>query len=226
MPEMHGTEIAERIKEDPALEQIPIILMTEAGLRSLSLARSNTLKIVRNLTKPVKQTKLWEAIHECLQLPDAPATAASTSALPHPDDGALNILIAEDDAVNQHLIRRVIEAMGHQITLCEDGQRAVDAFEVAKFDLVLMDVRMPNLNGFEATKEIRRLEEGTSSHTPIIAMTAHAMKGDRQRCLDAGMDDYIAKPLKADALHQVIQRVMDNSAPHADAPDANDPPTP
>ncbi|AWV90236.1 response regulator [Bradymonas sediminis] len=225
MPEMRGTELAARIHQDPELRQIPIILMSEAGLRSLSLAESKTLKIVRNLTKPVKQTKLWEAIHECLQLPDAPAAAASSSALPHPDEGALNILIAEDDAVNQHLIRRVIEAQGHQITLCEDGQRAVDAFEVAKFDLILMDVRMPNLNGFEATKAIRRLEEGTSSHTPIIAMTAHAMKGDRQLCLDAGMDDYIAKPLKADALHQVIQRVMDKSAPNSDSADANDPPT-
>jgi|GEM_PF-893635 len=222
MPDMSGVEVAEQIRQDPDLAAIPILLMTSQGIPSLSLEEFKALKIMRSLTKPVKQIDLWKAVNECLQspAPQRPQPAADT--VEPPAEKALHILIAEDDRVNQRLIQRVLEAWGHKITLCPDGNAAVDAFEVSKFDLILMDVRMPHLNGFEATKKIRRLEKGSATHTPIIAMTAHAMKGDRQRCLDAGMDDYIAKPIKADALQQVIQRVLETE--DDPAPESNHPP--
>lgn len=218
MPDMSGIEVAEQLQDTPDLAAIPTLLMTSQGVPSLSVEEFKALKIMRSLTKPVKQIDLWDALIECLKSPAARRPQPTPDTAQPPDADALHILIAEDDRVNQRLIQRVIEAWGHHITLVPDGNAAVDAFEVSKFDLILMDVRMPKLNGFEATKKIRRLEKGSSTHTPIIAMTAHAMKGDRQRCLDAGMDDYIAKPLKADALQQVIQRVI-----HTEDDSAGDP---
>ena len=112
--------------------------------------------------------------------------------------GKLHILLVEDNAINQKLALRLLQHGGHSVVCANDGRQALAAFGREPFDLVLMDVQMPNMDGFEATAEIRRLEAAVSRHTPILALTANAMKGDRERCLAAGMDGYVAKPLRRD----------------------------
>ena len=120
----------------------------------------------------------------------------------------LRILLAEDNLVNQKLASRLLENQGHMVVVAADGAQALDILEKQSFDLVLMDAQMPVMDGFEATAAIRRLEENTRAHIPIIAMTAHAMVGDRQRCLQAGMDGYIAKPVHAHELFETIETVL------------------
>ena len=120
----------------------------------------------------------------------------------------LRILLAEDNLVNQKLASRMLENQGHMVVVASDGAQALDTLEKQSFDLVLMDAQMPVMDGFESTAAIRRLEEATRAHIPIIAMTAHAMVGDRQRCLQAGMDGYIAKPVHAHELFETIETVL------------------
>ena len=120
----------------------------------------------------------------------------------------LRILLAEDNPVNQRLSVHMLEKMGHLVAVAQTGKEALDALQTGKFDLVLMDLQMPEMDGFAATREIRTAEQGRQDHIPVIAMTAHAMKGDREECLAAGMDDYLAKPINSEELHQVIERVM------------------
>jgi CheY-like chemotaxis protein len=120
----------------------------------------------------------------------------------------LRILLAEDNLVNQRLAVRMLEKMGHQVVVAQTGQEALHSLRSEKFDLVLMDVQMPEMDGFAAAREIRRREQGGQEHVPVIAMTAHAMKGDRESCLEAGMDDYLAKPINREELQQVIERAM------------------
>jgi CheY-like chemotaxis protein len=121
----------------------------------------------------------------------------------------LRILLAEDSVVNQRLAVALLSKHEHRVTVVGDGKEAVAAARAGDYDLILMDVQMPEMDGLEATREIRRHEAGAGLHTPIIAMTAHALKGDRQRCLESGMDDYLAKPIHARELYKAIQRVMD-----------------
>jgi CheY-like chemotaxis protein len=118
----------------------------------------------------------------------------------------MHILLVEDNPVNQKLAQRAIEKMGHSITLAGNGVRAVEACTSGRFDLILMDLQMPEMDGIEATARIREAEQGTGRHTPIIAMTAHAMHGDRDQCIRAGMDDYISKPVDLHALARMIER--------------------
>src|SRR5206468_1453924 len=128
------------------------------------------------------------------------ASAAATAARP------LRILLAEDNEVNQRLAGRVLEKHGHSVIIVGDGRDALKALDREKFDVVLMDVQMPNMSGLEATAAIRLVEKMIGTHVPIIAMTAHAMAGDRQRCLESGMDDYLAKPLDPKTLFEAIER--------------------
>jgi len=125
-----------------------------------------------------------------------------------PDVGALRILLAEDNRVNQMLAQRVLENQGYTVVVAKNGAEAVTAFANDRFDIVLMDVQMPRMDGMEATAAIREKEKNTGHRTPIIALTAHAMVGDRERFLGAGMDDYLAKPLKPGELIETIQRVI------------------
>jgi CheY-like chemotaxis protein len=118
----------------------------------------------------------------------------------------LRILLAEDGLINQQVACRLLEVRGHHVSLAGNGKEAIAALEKEPFDLVLMDVQMPHMDGFEATAEIRKREQGTGTHIPIIAMTAHALKGDRERCTAAGMDGYLAKPIHAEALYEVVER--------------------
>ena len=130
--------------------------------------------------------------------------ALTAVAAPQDKIPALKVLLAEDNVVNQKLAKRLLEKMGHSVTLATNGNDAVDAYAGGRFDLILMDVQMPEMNGFEATERIRERERITGEHVFIIALTAHAIQGDRERCLAAGMDDYLSKPLNASALAEKL----------------------
>lgn len=220
MPKHTGKELAEIISRDDTLSAVPIIILTSAGVIPLSPEEYQTLSVVRNLSKPIKQTELWQALVEATTH-SLPQPAEPSPPTPQPQQRALRVLVAEDDRVNQRLIERVLQKQGHQIDLAADGSQAVKMFKKAPYDAVLMDVRMPIMDGFEATRRIREAET-SNNRVPIIAMTAHAMKGDRQRCILAGMDDYIAKPVKAAVLERVLH---DFTSPggHISAPENSNP---
>ena len=160
--------------------------------------------------------------HVTLRLVRAAAPIAAQAPAPPEvrapaDLPALAVLVAEDNRVNQLVITRLLDKQGHHVTLCANGRQAVAAFEAEAFDLVLMDVQMPEMDGFAATAEIRRREAGRPGcHLPIVALTAFAMSGDRERCLAAGMDDYLSKPIKTEALTAMLARIFGDGCPALD----------
>jgi PAS domain S-box-containing protein len=196
MPRPSGFEVAEQIKKDHSLKHTPVILLT-AAMHHESARRMRALGRTATVAKPVKQSELWDAIATVLHTASPAAkhdlvpAAKKYKAAGHP----LNILLAEDNAVNQQLAVQLLEKHGHSVTVAENGQEALDALQNADFDLVLMDVQMPVMGGLEAATEIRRRERATGEHIPVVAMTAHAMDGDREKCLEAGMDGYVSKPI-------------------------------
>jgi PAS domain S-box-containing protein len=204
MPEMDGYMLAQSIQEDPMLAGTTLLLLSSA---EGSNTRARDLAIAACLMKPIKGSELLDAIMTHLgsslrRGQEQAKAAAKTPAVVRP----LRILVAEDNSVNQKLILRLLERRGHRLVIVDNGRDALDALEEVEFDLVLMDVQMPLVGGFEATAEVRRREKGTDRHLPIVAMTAHAMKGDRERCLAAGMDAYISKPIHADELVRVVEQ--------------------
>jgi CheY-like chemotaxis protein len=158
------------------------------------------------LLKPVKQSALFEAIGRSLGRAEA-GLLPLTRHLLNESRRKLRVLLAEDNPINQKLGVRLLEKHGYSVTVANDGGEAVAAVKNAEFDLVLMDVQMPNMSGLEATAAIRALERGTGRRLPIVAMTARAMKGDEERCLEAGMDGYLAKPIQPDHMMDVIERI-------------------
>ena len=222
MPEMDGFELVKRIHETPELSQ-PVILMLTSGDRGDDIARCRKLGISSYLTKPVRRAELRAAIVAALarKAPplDLPAgrndiTNDTTSDAPRTVRGAgCRILLTEDNLVNQRVARRILEKAGHMVAIAENGKVALEILDRQTFDLILMDVQMPEMGGFEATARIRENEELTARHIPIVAMTAHAMAGDRERCLDAGMDDYLAKPVAASTLLEMVARYSPKPAP-------------
>ncbi len=209
--------MAEQIKRDAALSGAVIMMLT-SGDRADDVARCKQLGIAAYLLKPVKQSDLFDAIVSSVGL-IAPIETAAKHA-PLPKVACLDILLAEDSVVNQKLAIGLLEKRGHRIQIANNGCEAVEAVERRKFDLVLMDVQMPEMDGLEATAVIRRREQQTASRIPIIAMTAHAMKGDRELCLEAGMDDYISKPIRPDELYRTIE----NAAQRSQQPEGGDQP--
>ncbi len=206
MPDMDGFTVADHIKRDPRLSGAAILMLTSSGQRS-EIDRCQALGIAAYLTKPVTQTDLRAAMREALRAPAAPRLVrASASSAPKPRR-QLRVLLAEDNAVNQLVATRVLEKAHHTVLVAANGVEAVDAAATGMFDLILMDVQMPLLDGFEATRRIRKREGHTGSRVPIVAMTAHAMQGDRERCLAAGMDDYLAKPLQPRALADLLEQL-------------------
>jgi two-component system sensor histidine kinase/response regulator len=200
MPDVDGFALARQIAADARLSGAKVIMLTSsAGDRAADRT------IAAQLTKPVKQSDLLDAI----------LTAFGESVGPPPQDDPvrrprraadrrLNILVAEDNPTNQALVRLLLEQHRHRVTLVPDGREAVARSATGSFDLILMDVQMPEMDGFEATAVIRQRERATGTHIPIVAMTAHAMAGDRERCLAEGMDAYISKPLRPDDLLATI----------------------
>lgn len=207
MPEMDGFTVAERIKQRPELTDATIMMLTSAGQFG-DAARCHDLGIACYLVKPVKQSELLNSIMSCMDTPQAQAVAADDNdQTPENNMPFLRILVAEDNPVNQKLTTRILEKRGHSPVVVGDGSQALKAVQSQPFDLVLMDVQMPVMDGLEATAAIREWEKGNGTHIPIIAMTAHAMKGDMERCLESGMDGYVSKPVKPEELSKAIEAV-------------------
>jgi two-component system sensor histidine kinase/response regulator len=159
--------------------------------------------------KPIRQLELREAVARVLEASNQEGAVALVrrSSLDDARDpcSSLRVLLAEDNPVNQRLATRLLEKRGHRDVVASNGRQALEALERASFDLVLMDVQMPEMDGFEATAAIREKEKANGQHLPVIAVTAHAMKGDRERCLAAGMDGYLAKPIRQQELDDLLQ---------------------
>jgi signal transduction histidine kinase/DNA-binding response OmpR family regulator len=197
MPGMSGFDLAARIQKDPGLARTAILMLT-SDQRKGDATRCRELGIAAYLVKPVRQTELYKAILSAMKL--RPSVEQENPLLSADVSGQaftrlLHILLVEDNVINYTLATRILEKRGHTITLAKSGPEALAAMDSDSFDLVLMDVQMPGMDGLQATRIIRARELALGRHTPIIAMTAHAMKGDRQRCLQAGMDGYVSKPI-------------------------------
>ncbi len=205
MPQMDGFELAEQIKQTPGLSETRLIMLSSAGNLEGS-TRCRELGIDYCLVKPVKQSELLDSIVEALSVATAGEAAPAATVRKYPESAtSLHILLAEDGLVNQKVAVNLLEQRGHKVTVANNGQETLTALDNESFDLVLMDVQMPAMDGFEATAIIREREKESGAHIPIIAMTAHAMKGDRERCLEAGMDGYIAKPIHAKDLYETVE---------------------
>jgi len=206
MPEMDGFEAARLIGQNPKFRKLKLILLTSA-VQHEDAARLKAMRVAACLTKPVKQSELLDAIVKALS-PIPGSKAFRSPRISHRIAQArrpLRILVAEDNPVNQELALELLKQRGHTAVVAENGQRALAAARDGSFDAVLMDVQMPRMSGIEATRAIREAEKATGAHVPIIAMTAHAMKGDRERCLQAGMDAYVSKPIQAAELFKAVE---------------------
>ncbi len=226
MPEMDGFQLAVAIQDHQELDPSTVIMLSSMGRRAD--IRRHRLGIDGYLVKPVLESELLQLARSVLgqardrraavdaetesQQPQRPRRVSSEGPGRASDGTALHILVAEDSLLNQKLVGRILDNEGHTYVMAGNGLLALDAFDRAlgadpPFDLVLMDVQMPELGGLETTREIRRREAGTGRHTPIVALTASAMKGDREECLEAGMDAYVAKPLEKEVLVELIHRL-------------------
>jgi CheY-like chemotaxis protein len=208
MPEVDGITLAEQVRKEPELANIPIILLT-SGARPDDFERSASLTIAAVLPKPVAQSKLFDAISKCLGLT---AETAEFDEVGHAKQERhlppLQVLLVEDSLVNQKLATALLEKEGHNVVVAANGKEAVAACTSRELDVVLMDVEMPEMDGFEATRLIRESEKTSGRRLPIVAITAHASKGDRERCLRAGMDDYISKPIRPQQLFDAMEAVL------------------
>jgi PAS domain S-box-containing protein len=209
MPGIDGFALAARIQARPELEGATIMMLSSSALAS-DAARCRDLGIAAYLAKPIKQADLWRAVLQALGTPvgslrrpvTPPARTLSRAERP------LRVLLAEDNPTNQKLALRLLEKRGHTAYLVQNGREAITALARERFDVVLMDVQMPGMSGLEASQAIRERERTTGAHVPIIGVTAHALKGDRERCLEAGMDDYVTKPIQAQLLYETLERLV------------------
>ncbi|WP_372896734.1 response regulator [Stieleria sp.] len=217
MPEMDGFELAKRIHADPNINRCTLVMISSAA-RPGDADRCRELGILRYMTKPVVQSELLETLLEVFGEQAAQDRAAqSDSGEPAEPSAGLKILLAEDGLVNQRVAVGLLQMRGHHVTIANNGKEAVDAVRNDRYDVVLMDVQMPEMDGLEATIAIRELEKPNGRHTPIIAMTAAAMKGDREKCLQVGMDGYISKPIDPERLTSTLQQISPaESGPAAD----------
>jgi PAS domain S-box-containing protein len=208
MPDVDGFALARQIADDARLSDAKVIMLTSSGTGE-GRRRSAGRAIASQLTKPVKQSDLMDAILTAFGAPAA-VNRDRSGDLPGParPDRRFDILVAEDNPTNQKLVTLLLAQHGHRVTMTANGREAVAKAGERPFDVILMDVQMPGMDGFEATAAIRARERATGTRTRIVAMTAHAMEGDRERCLSAGMDAYVAKPLRADALLATIDDLV------------------
>jgi CheY-like chemotaxis protein len=223
MPEMDGAELGRRIKSDQDLSNTLLIMLTSQGLRG-DAAEMKRIGFAAYLTKPVRRSQLFDCLitvinagrqasypDRCLQVNvgQAPSAAAAP--------GAMRILLAEDNLINQKLAMHLLAKFGYTADAVINGRQAVEALEKRPYDLVLMDIQMPEMDGFEATAVIRDPQSAVLNHAvPIIALTAHAMKGDREKCLGAGMNDYVAKPIQPEVLRKAIEQALVPQVPAID----------
>ena len=250
MPELDGFEVAKIIKDAPSGEDARIILLSSIG-QGGDADRCKEIGISGYLPKPIKQSDLFDAILMAMELRSEEIPTVITRHKVYEERESFNILLAEDNLINQTLATKLLETRGHRVALVSNGKDAVEAFKKGDFDLILMDIQMPEMDGFEATREIRKIEDrgqepevrsqkpevrgqksedrkqaketpaanpstianrqSTIERVPIIAMTAHAMTGVREKCIDAGMDEYVSKPIKPEGLYSAINKVVRKS---------------
>jgi len=211
MPEMNGYQLAENVRSFDIYKTSPIIMLT-SSVRSRDMEFAKELGTLQIL-KPIRQSSLMDLILTCFDKDNSNEQTITRVDYPNQEGNfrGLKILLAEDNPINQKLAQTLLKKRGIDTVTVDNGRDAVEAYQKEKFDLILMDVQMPVMDGFNATAEIRRLEQGKGTHVPIVAMTAHAMKGDREKCISAGMDDYIAKPMKARELYSTIKKQLRNN---------------
>ncbi len=220
MPAMDGFTLAKRIATRRAGGKKagrPALIMLTSGPRPGDSGRARKLGIAAYLTKPVKQSDLLDTILTVLSKSKRGRLKRTAVASRRAAKRA-RVLVAEDNAVNQRLVRRILEKRGHRVAIANNGREALEQLAARSFDVVLMDVQMPEMDGLEATAAIREREKASGGRVPIVAMTAHAMKGDRERCLAAGMDAYLSKPVETKALLLTIERVVRGAPAEAEVP--------
>jgi PAS domain S-box-containing protein len=220
MPKMDGLMLARKIVEKSLLEPGSVIMLT-SGARPTDASELQSMGITLQLLKPAKQSEMYDAVVSSLSQTNSatidlnPTPAENGSTGPRlPVSPQLQILLAEDNFVNQKLAVGILEKLGHQVDIAGNGIEALGLIEQKSYDVCLMDIQMPEMDGFDATRALRRREVTQSTRLPVVAMTAHAMKGDREKCLESGMDDYLSKPIRlkevAEKLHSVIARVSES----------------
>ena len=224
MPGMDGITLAATIRQEPAIAGITLLILTSAGITD-DAAKSRALGLKCFLSKPVRQSELLQRVLSCLGESPDPGNVRETSTevaesnvLPGPRSArSLHVLLADDHPVNQKMVARMLERMGHTSVIASDGRAAVEQFKAHRFDIVLMDIHMPIMDGFEAVVAIRAAIAEGCARTPIIAVTAHAMIGDRERCLARGFDGYLSKPIRSNDLHQTLESHALKPAPEIGA---------
>ena len=207
MPGMDGFMVAERIRQDPALRAMTVMMVTSDGVPDAA-SRCRKLGIARYLVKPLKQSDIFNAVVEIMSRPASPHAVTAPPEAISPASRAAHILLAEDNAVNQRLATALLEKKGWRVTAVSTGEAVLDATSVEDYDLILMDVQMPGMDGLEATRRLREREGEGGARLPVIGLTAHAMKGDREKCLEAGMDDYVAKPIRPEILYAAVEKAL------------------
>lgn len=218
LPENNGIDLARQILADPALATIKLILLTAFDTPGLG-KEAITAGFSAYLTKPVRKSQLFDCLLGIVSGDDKLTVASTSDTRNGPSAAARKelILIAEDYPVNQQVAQHYLDELGFASHIVSNGQEAVDLLANTTFDLILMDCQMPEMDGFAATRAIRKLEMHTGGHVPIIAMTAHAMAGDREECLSVGMDDYISKPVDPDELRVLLEKWLPRGASSAPA---------
>jgi two-component system, sensor histidine kinase and response regulator len=213
MPQMDGIELAEKIKTDSSISSTRLVMMSSIVQRGES-GEARRAGAEAYLTKPVRQSQLYDALATVMSKPekvvpekkDEKQLVTSHSLREAKAQSRLRVLVAEDNQVNQQVAVKMLERLGYKADVAANGLEALEALSRIPYSAVLMDVQMPEMDGYEATAEIRRRERSEGQHTPVIAMTANAMEGDREKALEAGMDDYVSKPVKVEELEAALER--------------------
>jgi signal transduction histidine kinase/DNA-binding response OmpR family regulator len=220
MPGMDGFQVAERLRADPRHARLSMLMLTSAGIRG-DAARCKELGLNAYVTKPITLTELREVMETALGQAGETDRLITRHTL-REERPRYTALLAEDNPVNQKLAAKLLEKQGHHVEVAENGLLALEAWRKGGYDFILMDMMMPEMDGLEATRRIRAEEKARGGRIPIIAMTANAMQGDKERCLDAGMDGYVSKPVKPEVLYQEIDRVLQGMAVRAAVPEAQE----
>ncbi|HTU26396.1 MAG TPA: response regulator, partial [Pirellulales bacterium] len=210
MPDLDGFALAGALRAEQRFDPCKLILLTSAG--DSCAERCRQLDIARCLAKPVRRSELLGVILTTMARPGDPPAAERLAAVPGAPIAPREVLLVEDGYFNQRVALAMLERRGHRVTVVNNGREALEQVAARKFDVVLMDMQMPEMNGLEATAEIRRREQSGGAHLPIVGVTANAMRGDRERCLEAGMDNYLTKPISAERLYAMVEEYPAMSA--------------
>jgi CheY-like chemotaxis protein len=207
MPGLGGLELVEMLQQGPALPPPPVILMLSRPLESEARLECERLGIAHTILKPIRRAWLFEALQQTAgeRKSVLPSARIKGSA---PGGASLCVLLAEDNLVNQRLISRLLEKMGHQVLVANDGMAVLHILEQHEVDFIAMDMQMPILDGVETARKIRAMEKGAGGHVPIMAITANAFEEDRRKCLVAGMDGFVVKPVSAQSIREEMDRVL------------------